>query len=134
MTMPITYPFTFSPKPWDRHIIMLRPLDPGKLRALVCDEEIPDDSSIRSAKRFFAWENVLEGVHNLLQAFFRGEWSPHLCHDHSNRERWHIHFLVHKSVSVRHLTTNLDCRTLPSTPSTSEPTGKASKYSSIGAL
>ncbi|KAL9134547.1 MAG: hypothetical protein Q9175_004260 [Cornicularia normoerica] len=69
---------------------MLKPLDSRKLRALVCDEEKVDCYSIRAAKNFFAENEVLEGVRNLLQAF--GEWRPHLYHDHKNRERWHIQF------------------------------------------
>lgn len=69
---------------------MLEPLDSTKLRALVCDEEIVDCYNIRSAKRFFAENDVLQGVHNLLRAF--RQWRPHLYHDHKYRERWHIQF------------------------------------------
>lgn len=72
---------------------MLRPLDPEKLRALVCDEKIPACASIRSVKGSFAWENVLDGVRNLLQAFGVG-WIPHLYHDHKDPQRWHIQFSV----------------------------------------
>lgn len=77
---------------------MIEPLDSEILRELECDEEEVGSYHIRSAKSFFAENDVIEGVRNLLEAFGRWRWRPHLYHDHSNREKWHIQFPVHNSV------------------------------------
>lgn len=71
---------------------MLEPLDPMKLRAVASDKESADSIEIRSAKRFFAIDEVLEGVRSLLSAFW--QFRPHLYHDHKNRKKWHIQFPV----------------------------------------
>lgn len=81
---------------------MLQPLDPNKLRALVCEEENVyrndvDYHSIRLAKSYFAENDVIQGIYSLLDAFHE-QWRPHLYHENSKPERWHIQFPVHASV------------------------------------
>ena len=104
---------------------MLEPLNPRMLRAIVGEEGDLDCRSICQAKTFFAENDVIQGLRNLLDAF--GLWRAYLYHEHTCRELWYIRFRViipvHQTLAI-----DIGCRIPHSTASTSELTAAMLKY------